>query len=112
MPLPLSGTAEFAVKYLAATETGTIEPGAVLGMELLIPEGCELISGGAHCQDVSIGSATNYTLKSSYPLFRDDGRKGWFAVFTNTYPDMHPQVIQFSIYATYVGDAQPSNANS
>ncbi len=85
-------------EHIAVQKVGTIAPGGILSIEVPCPNGKFILGGGAHCQDVPVGSATNYVLKSSWPVKMSDGTMKWMAVWTNTYDTVHPQVITFTAY--------------
>lgn len=84
-------------EIIAEQKIGIIQPGEILDVEVPCPKGKVILGGGAHCQDY-VGSATNYVLRSSYPVEMTDGTKKWIAVWTNTYSSVKPQVLQFTAY--------------
>ncbi|MFN3862835.1 MAG: hypothetical protein ACK4RT_01005 [Erythrobacter sp.] len=92
-----------AIRYehVAEVKAATIKPGGVFDLLVEIPQKAKLIGGGGHCQDLPVGSAGNYVLKSSYPIFRSDGVSGWHCVWTNTSDVFPPQVVQFTVWAIY-----------
>lgn len=85
-------------------KVGTIDPGQILYIEVPCPKGKVILGGGAWCEDLPPGSATNYVLKSSWPVKMGDGSLKWMAVWTNTSDSVHPQVVRFKAYAI-VADA-------
>ena len=104
LSLFLTSCAMSGYEIVAAQQHATIPPGEVLRLEVLCPEGKHSIGGGGHAQSIPIGSAANYTLKSTEPANLTPGGSprtatGWSAVWTNSTDLAHPQVVTFTVYA-------------
>jgi hypothetical protein len=90
-------------ELVIVNRAATIPPGEFLVLDAYCPDDKVLVGGGAWTQDVPKGSATNYVLKSSYPVFDGTAQAyKWQAVFTNVSEDVHPQVVQFEARAICV----------
>lgn len=90
-------------QIVIGAKTGTIAPGEFLVVEAECPNDMVLVGGGGWTQPLPNGTASNYVLKSSWPLW--DGAKQaykWVAIFTNTAQDVHPQVVEFEARAICV----------
>jgi len=101
----LTGCEITGYEVVAEQQAAAIAPGEALRLEVLCPEGKHVIGGGGHAQWTPVGSAANYTLKSSSvarltPLGDPPRRAtGWAAVWTNATDLKHPQVVAFTVEA-------------
>jgi hypothetical protein len=101
----LTGCAMRGYEVVAEQQHATIARGEVLRLVALCPEGKHVIGGGGHVQWMPVGSAANYTLKSSStanvtPNTVGPRRAtGWSMVWTNATDIEHPQVVTFTIEA-------------
>lgn len=100
-----TGCAISGYEIIAEQQHAALKPGEVLRLEVLCPEGKHVIGGGGHAQWTPVGSAANYTLKSSSVAklspAEDAPRTatGWAAVWTNATDLEHPQVVTFTVEA-------------
>ena len=100
-----TGCAISGYEIVAKQQHAAIAPGEALRLEVLCPGTKHVIGGGGHAQWTPVGSAANYTLKSSSvanPTPAEDAprrAKGWAAVWTNATNLKHPQVVTFTVEA-------------
>ena len=90
-------------EVVAMQKSAAIKPGDVLVVDCPCPKGKIIIGGGADAQVLPIGSAANYTLKSSTILNIPNDLK-WEAIWTNATDETNAQVVSFTVFAICIDE--------